>query len=143
MQQVLKVSIPEHIAQTTFTGEQKAVRAQFMATANQYDEPRQPDDLDLVSWVRNELMLAGLGQEAVQGFDTSPTIQTAFSKRPEVQRYMLNKFWNLQLMMFASESINERFCLVPNGQVGEWMKLFKTSVLPFLIAKRLPIFIGQ
>lgn len=143
MSQVIKVNIPEHIQPTTFTGEQKAVREQFMTTANQYDEPRQVNDLDLVGWVRNELNLAGLGQEVIQGFDTSMTIQTAVQKRPEVQRYMLNKFWNLQLMMFASESINERFCLVPNGHVEEWMKLFKTSVLPFLVAKRLPIFIGQ
>ena len=125
------------------TEEQRSVRAKFLETANQYDEVRHPEDLDLVAWVRNELFTAGLGQEAIQGFDTSPTIQTASMKRPEVQRYMLNKFLNLQLMMYASESINERFCLVPNGQITEWMTLFKNSVLPFLVAKRLPMMIGQ
>lgn len=128
---------------TPVTEEQRSVRSKFLETANQYDEVRHPDDLDLVAWVRNELFAAGLGQEVIQGFDTSPTIQTASMKRPEVQRYMLNKFLNLQLMMYASESINERFCLVPNGQLTEWMTLFKNSVLPFLVAKRLPMMIGQ
>jgi hypothetical protein len=128
---------------TPVTEEQRSVRSKFLETANQYDEVRHPDDLDLVAWVRNELFAAGLGQEVIQGFDTSPTIQTASMKRPEVQRYMLNKFLNLQLMMYASESINERFCLVPNGQLTEWMTLFKNSVLPFLVAKRLPLMIGQ
>lgn len=125
-----------------FSPEQKAVRDKFVQTANQYADPRQAGDIDLVAWVRNELSMAGLEQEAQAGYDVSPMIIDASTRRPDVQRYILNRFWNLQLMCYASESIDQRFCLVPNGQIEEWMKLFKSMVLPFLIVKRLPIYSG-
>ena len=87
------------------------------ATPTTYNEPQLATDLNLVISVRNLLINAGLAGNVINFFDTHRKIKEAMTKRPEVQRYLLNRYWTLQLMSVSTNSVNERFCLVPNGPV--------------------------
>ena len=104
-----------------------------------YNEVRGSTDIDLVAVVRQRLVTAGLEGLVVANFDTNHYIVEAANKRPDVQRYLLNRFWNLQLMSAPAISIEERYCLVPNGTVDEWLHLFDVKVLPFIVKNHLPI----
>lgn len=101
-----------------------------------YDAPRTNDDIDLIQVVRNLLVNAGIS--TIQCYDNSKHIMEAKSKKPEIQRFLLNQYWNLQLLSTSANSINERFSLVPNGTIESWLKLFTQVVLPFIVKHDLP-----
>jgi hypothetical protein len=104
----------------------------------EYTEPRHPEDRDLVAEVRNLLVASGLAMEAQKAYDTHNYIVEACIRRPLTQRFLLNRFWNLQLIMAPKPSIEERSCLIVDGSIDEWLHLFKAKILPFLIETRLP-----
>ncbi len=106
--------------------------------ANEYLAPRSAEDLDLVKVVRDILTESGLAIEAADHYDNHPLIQEASQKRPEPQRFILNKFWYFQLLSIPVNSMEERFCLVPNGEISDWIKLFKEKIIPFAVQHRLP-----
>lgn len=55
------------------------------------------------------------------------------------QRFLLNRYWGTVLMSIAPiSSIDERMCLVHDGQGDDWIRLFKTKVLPFCMEYDLP-----
>jgi hypothetical protein len=56
---------------------------------------------------------------------------------------MLNQFWNLQLMACPAVSINERYCLIYQGEINDWQKLVGDTVLPFAALHRLPKALGH
>lgn len=104
-----------------------------------YKTQRTDDDRNLVQEVRQILTDAGLGSQTIQFFDPHPIIQEAEHKVPDVQRWLLNRYWNLQLMASNIPSVNERFCLIPSGPLDEWVNLFRTVIVPFLKSHHLPI----
>ena len=95
-------------------------------------------DIDLVSEVRKILKDNTLGKLADENYDTHRYIRDAADKRPEIQRHFLNKYWGLQLVSAEDNSIEERSCLIPDGNVSDWLGLFRTNILPFLIKNQLP-----
>ena len=118
------------------TGQQSMDRhAQAMS---QFNQKREEGDIDLIDIVRNELVNAGLGQKLQAGYDNNRFIIDAKDKPSSVQRYFLNRYWNIQLMSSEKPSTEERFCLVPNGTNDDWLRLFKSKVLPFIIENGLP-----
>jgi len=109
------------------------------AGMHDYHAPRQPDDPDLVAWTRWLLIQAGLQIEVQRYFDTHHYVIEAQDKNPRVQRFMLNQYWNLQLMACPAVSINERYCLIYQGEIGDWQKLIADTIIPFAIRHRLPM----
>lgn len=103
-----------------------------------YIQPPLEGELDLVSEVRDILVKSGLGQKVKDAYDPDRFILEAHGKRCDVQRYLLNRYWNQQLMQARQPSIEERFCLIPNGEIEDWLRLFKSKVLPFIIEHGLP-----
>lgn len=103
----------------------------------EYHQTRQADDIDLVQEVRTILINSGLAQN-LQAFDSNRFIIEAATKPSSVQRYLLNRFWNQQLITCSAISIEERYCLIPDGAVQDWLMLFKEKVVPFLITNNLP-----
>lgn len=99
---------------------------------------RAPEDLDLVESVRDLLVSSGLLPEVIKNFDSSKYIQQAEHLQPEGQRFLLNRYWNLQLLIVDQSTIEERFCLITNGEHTDWLRLFKDKILPCAIANRLP-----
>lgn len=107
-------------------------------TKNYYAEQRLESDIDLIAIVRQILVEAGLYQNVVEHYDSNHYIYEALNKRPEVQRFLLNQFWNLQLMSVPVNTMNERFSLVPNGSLDEWLSLFQSTIVPFAVQHNLP-----
>lgn len=107
-------------------------------SANNYFEARQPNDLDLIAMVREELRQAGLELLIQANYDNHPRLINAKQRRPEVQRYELNRYWQLQLLATDAHSVEERFHLIPNGTVEEWFRLFKHKIVPFAVKHQLP-----
>lgn len=103
-----------------------------------YQEVRQPGDADLVQEIRQILVESGLGLLAQANYDTHRFIQEASVKRPEIQRFLINKFWHLQLPSVDANSIEERFHLIDNGEDRDWLNMFRIKVVPFLVTHQLP-----
>lgn len=105
---------------------------------NEYLAPRAEGDLDLISEVRSLMLKYGLGNKIAQAYDNNRFIIQAQNKGSNVQRYMLNNYWVQQLMFANKPTTDERFCLVPDGDVRDWLRLFEQKVLPFIIDNDLP-----
>ena len=101
-------------------------------------QERKHDDIDLVSSVRQLLADSGLLPQVIMFFDNNQNILDAINRPPEAQRFLLNRYWNLQLLLVNDNTIEERFCLIPNGEYCDWLRLFKNKVLPCAIVNRLP-----
>lgn len=111
---------------------------QFQKGVAVFTEARLETDICLVSQVRELLANSGLLPNVTVYFDTCPYIQEAYQMRPEGQRFLLNRFWNLQLLVANANTVDERFCLISNGEYNDWLRLFKDKILPFAILHRLP-----
>lgn len=98
-----------------------------------YTQERQADDRDLVMETVELLKSKNITPEKLLEFTTNHHIVEAQNKIPEVQRYLLNRYWALQLMQASRVSIDERYCLIPNGSLDDWKRLFETKVLPFVV----------
>jgi hypothetical protein len=105
----------------------------------QYVQPKPEGDIDLIKEVRDSMLAAGLHNAVYAGFDTNRFIIEAQGKNSAAQRFLLNRFWTLQLMSSVRPSTEERYCLIPNGTVQDWLRLFKAKVLPFVIENNLPV----
>lgn len=103
-----------------------------------YNQPKPPGDIDLIAEVRNCMLSAGLGQR-IAAFDNNRFIKEAINKDSSVQRYLLNRYWTNQLLHSPRVSIEQRYCLIPDGKVEDWLELFKNSILPFIVSNDLPI----
>ena len=108
------------------------------AARETYTTPRSVEDFDLVAACRQILVDAGLHQEVQNSFDNHPHIRDASLRKPEVQRHILNQYWNLQLLATGANTFEVRYCLIPNGEVGDWLRLFKDKVVPAAVQYRLP-----
>lgn len=90
------------------------------------------DDIDLVSVVRDLFIKEGLGDYLAIAYDRDQHIIDARNKRPEVQRHLLNLYLNLQLMKAKTDSSTIRYCLLPDGEIHDWLMHFRSFVLPFI-----------
>lgn len=106
---------------------------------DQYYQPKNPNDMDLVAIVREDLVNSGLANHLPTAYDNSRFIQEAVGKDSNVQRFLLNRYWTQQLMSAKQISIEERYCLIPNGDVQDWLRLFRSKVLPFIVQNDLPV----
>jgi hypothetical protein len=95
-------------------------------------------EIDLIKEVGDRLTKAGLAKEVLSSYYTNPMIMEAQSFPTEGQRFILNRFFNLQLLGCAAVSVDERFCLIPNGEFKDWLRLFDQRIVPFCIEHRLP-----
>lgn len=109
-----------------------------MEQLNQYYAEKPKDDCDLISIVRTMLINSGVATEAINYYDNHPLIMSSLNKISHVQRFNLNRFWSVQLMASTNHSEEERYCLIPNGSNQEWLNLFESKILPFIIQNSLP-----
>ena len=98
-----------------------------------------PQSIDMIEKVKQVLTSAGLVNEARHVFAVDPLIVSSHGQHYTLQRMNLNTYFLYQLSQFASESIEERYCLINDGTPEEWLRLFENKILPFLISKRLPV----
>ncbi len=109
------------------------------AGVEQYQQAKPEGDIDLVAMVRNKLLGFGLHEAVQNSFDTNRFIIEAQNKPSAIQRHLLNRYWALQLMSSTKPTTEERYCLIPNGTVEQWLDLFEKKVLPFVVENKLPV----
>lgn len=103
----------------------------------EYHQKRTASEFDLVEYVKNQLNMNGLAQNAEYFMGVMAKLDI-IDKKPEVQRYHLNKFFFTQLMAVGEPSFEERFCLVPDGRPEDWANLFTKKIINFLVRNNLP-----
>lgn len=110
----------------------------FQQRVQNYTQPKPADDIDLVAEVRSCLVSAGLTPLLADAYDSNRFVIEAKDKEATVQRYLLNRYWGQQLMSSNKPTTEERYALIPNGEVTSWLELFKAKILPFAIENNLP-----
>lgn len=105
---------------------------------NNFYSGRQEGDIDLVALVHEALRYSHVSEESLLAYSKHPLIIEASNKQPSVQRWLLNRYWVLQLVSIPVNSVNIRLYLIQNGTEEDWMRLFTQHVLPFLISNGLP-----
>lgn len=104
-----------------------------------FKAPREPGDFDFIAEVRGLLIMNGVTTDCLQAFDTARLIQDATHMRPDAQRHLVNRFFRGQILSIRdTDTIAVRTCLIDSGEYSDWMRLFKESVVPFLIQNSLP-----
>jgi len=108
------------------------------AGIQQYRQEKSADDIDLIAEVRGILISSGLFNK-LAAYDNNRFILEAKGKTSSAQRFLLNRFWSSQLSQAKKVSIEQRYSLIPNGEITDWLRLFKSCVLPFIIENNLPM----
>jgi hypothetical protein len=103
-----------------------------------YHEQRDDNDIDLIAEVRAMLVSCGLLVRVIEAYDSNRFIIDGTDKAPDVQRFLLNRYWSHQLMCSSKPSIEERSFLIPDGEYKDWLLFFKEKILPFVIENSLP-----
>lgn len=117
----------------------------FPATETSEQSPELPSVNDLIQaeenlleYVRNTMIDAGLKQRVQTAFDTDQYIRDAVGTPANMQRFLLNRFWMLQVLAVDVSNHDVRFALIDTGSFRDWKRLFKDVVLPFAIQHDLP-----
>lgn len=116
----------------------KDLSSSFQESNNIFVSPREAGEKDLIAEVRSILHVSGLAMECAAAFDTNQYIIDGALIGPKGQQFLLNRFWNLQLLTLGVVSIEERFCLIESGSFEDWIRLFKSKIVPCLVNHRLP-----
>lgn len=57
-----------------------------------------------------------------------------------IQRFLINRYWRLQLQSLPENTMNARYCLVDEEHIApkDWLRIFKQGVLPCILKNNLP-----
>ena len=95
-------------------------------------------EVDMIQECFNLLCKVGLQNKAQEHFLTHQWITDAKGIKAEGQRFLLNRYWRLQVGMIEKNTIAERWCLVENGEMKDWLRLFEEKIIPFCLENDLP-----
>ena len=58
-----------------------------------------------------------------------------------VQRFLINRYWRMQLQSLAEDTMDARYCLVDEQHIKtvDWLRIFKQGVLPCILKHQLPL----
>ncbi len=104
----------------------------------QYQQPRDPQDINLIAEVRQIMVSAGLLMRVIEAYDSSRFIIEGQDKNPEAQRFLLNRYWSQQLMSSDASSIEVRSYLLNDGDYKDWLIFFREKILPYALEHHLP-----
>ena len=93
---------------------------------------------NLLEYVRSIMIDAGLKQRVLEAYDNNRYIKDAQGTPANMQRFLLNRFWMLQVLSVDAPSHDVRFSLIDTGSFRDWKRLFKDVVLPFAVQHNLP-----
>jgi hypothetical protein len=117
--------------------------AHAAAPANPFTTPLQPGELNLVVEVEQALLACGLHHQVASAYSNNHYINDARGLCSEAQRFLLNRYWSLQLAALQVHknitTIDERFCLIDQGEAQTWLDLFKEKIVPFAAQHQLPM----
>lgn len=94
---------------------------------------------NLIEKVANLLTAVGLHKEVLSFYYTNPWIIEAQKFPVEGQRFLLNRYWNQQLLNCEINTVSQRCCLIPDGLINDWLRLFEGKILPICVEYNLPV----
>lgn len=104
----------------------------------QVNQPISVLEVNLVKAVEELLIREGCGTNLPITYYGNRLISEAVGKNSTTQRFLLNKFWNLQIGLVEGGGINERYNLLRDGSFNDWVTSFEKNVLPFIKKNQLP-----
>jgi len=99
--------------------------------SDEFNSERSPNEIDLLAVVSKDLKESGLFIIESHLQDYCET-QGIVNKRANVQRFCMNKYFILVLMIYPENTMDQRYCLISDGTVENWLDLFRRKILPFL-----------
>lgn len=99
---------------------------------------REEGEFDLVAKCRELMLSKGLEEQVLSAWDTDSNIIEAAPLCFASQRFIINKYWQLQLFTLEKDTQKERFCLIDKGEPKDWVKCFTDVILPRVVAEGLP-----
>jgi hypothetical protein len=92
-------------------------------------------DIDLVQEITSLMIKAGhLNPFAWHEQMAMANVQ---EQGPKLQRFLINRYWRVKMGLCAEDSTMPRFCLVESGDDKEYLKIFESNILPFIIRNNL------
>lgn len=57
-----------------------------------------------------------------------------------VQRFLINRYWRMQIQRLPEDTMNVRYCLLDERHVKtvDWLRVFKEGVVPCILRNQLP-----
>lgn len=55
-----------------------------------------------------------------------------------VQRFLINRYWHQEIGLYDENTIDVRMCLIDQGSIDDWLRLFEQCVIPCVIRNTLP-----
>lgn len=101
------------------------------------NENRQETEPNLIDKVVELLNKYNFSNESINLFLNSKLVANCQNNVFEVQRVNVNRFWNMQLMVLGSKSIEARSFLLQDGTMENWLEFFE-RVVPFMKENNVP-----
>lgn len=118
---------------------QEAFDQLIKAPMDFFQRNREEGELDLVAWVRNELVAAGAKDRLSEAFDANRFVQDARMRNSHAQQYCLNRYFVMQFMSSREDTALLRYQLIYEIGTPEWMRIVKDSIIPNMINLDLPV----
>ena len=96
---------------------------------------RLPGDVDLVNEITN--LLSQAGHPAPSNWENQLAMANPRTLGPNLQRFIINRYWRVKLGICEQNSTMERFCLIDSGEYKDYLEIFKVNVIPFIIKNNL------
>jgi hypothetical protein len=96
---------------------------------------RQPGDIDLVQEITALLVKANHPNPT--NWSGQLAMKEPHLEGPKLQRFLINRYWRVKMGMCPDNSTMERFCLIDSGEDKEYLAIFETNILPFIIKNNL------
>ena len=106
-----------------------------MITSNVFYEVRQPGDINLVTEIVK--IFEKIGHPNSMNWINDPMMKEAIDAHPKLQRFLINRFWRVQLGLCSESTTRERFSLVDTGTFNEYLSIFEAAVAPSIIKYKL------
>jgi len=55
-----------------------------------------------------------------------------------VQRFLINRYWHQEIGLYEENTMDVRMCLIDQGSIDDWLRLFEQSVIPCVIRNTQP-----
>lgn len=101
---------------------------------NAFEEPRKEGDICLVREITQALAEAGHPNPERW---TAVVQAKTYGASPKLQRFLINRSLRLILGGCEEDSTAVRYCLFDDGDHGDYLKIFKDVVAPFMIKNNL------
>lgn len=97
--------------------------------------PRSPGDIDLIQAVSQ--LLEQSAHPHPMRWESELAMANPRLEGPKLQRFIINRYWRIKLAMCAEDTNAPRFCLFESGEDKDYLEVFKTTVVPYILRNQL------